>query len=64
MVDNPSAYTVLFGYTDDTGKPEYNMELSRRRAEAAADYLYKSFNLDSDRVVSMWYGAANPRRQK
>jgi len=22
MVDNPSAYTVLFGYTDDTGKPE------------------------------------------
>jgi OOP family OmpA-OmpF porin len=60
MVDKPSAYTVLFGYTDDTGKPEYNMELSRRRAEAAADYLYKNFNLGSDRVVSIWYGADNP----
>jgi len=60
MVDHPSAYAVLFGYTDDTGKPEYNMELSRRRAEAAADYLSKNFNLGSDRVVSLWYGAANP----
>ena len=60
LVDNPSAYTVLFGYTDDTGKPEYNMELSRRRAEAVADYLSKNFNLGSDRVVALWYGAENP----
>jgi OOP family OmpA-OmpF porin len=60
MVANPSAYTVLFGYTDDTGKPEYNMELSRRRAEAVADYLNKNFNLGSDRVIPNWYGAANP----
>jgi outer membrane protein OmpA-like peptidoglycan-associated protein len=60
MVANPSAYTVLFGYTDETGKPEYNMELSRDRAEATADYLYKNFNLSSDRVIPNWYGAANP----
>jgi OOP family OmpA-OmpF porin len=60
MEDNPSAYIVLFGYTDDTGKPEYNMELSRRRAEAVAGYLSKNFNLGSDRVVSLWYGAVNP----
>lgn len=60
MVDNPSAYTVLFGYTDDTGKPEYNMELSRRRAEAVADYLSKNFKLGPDRVIPIWYGAANP----
>jgi OOP family OmpA-OmpF porin len=60
MVANPSAYTVLFGYTDETGKPEYNMELSRGRAEAVVDYLYKNFNLSSDRVIPNWYGAANP----
>jgi OmpA-OmpF porin, OOP family len=56
----PNAFAVLFGYTDDTGKVEYNMELSRRRAEAAAEHLMKSFNLDSRRVVANWYGAANP----
>ncbi len=60
MMDNPSAYSVLFGYTDDTGKPEYNMELSRRRSEAGADYLHKNFNLGTDRVIPMWYGADNP----
>jgi outer membrane protein OmpA-like peptidoglycan-associated protein len=25
-----------------------------------ADYLSKNFNLGSDRVVSLWYGAENP----
>jgi len=60
IVENPSAFVALFGYTDDTGKAEYNMELSRRRAEAAADYLYDNFNLTPDRVVSLWYAAENP----
>jgi OOP family OmpA-OmpF porin len=60
MQANASAYSVLFGYTDDTGKAEYNMELSRRRAEAVADYLNNNFKLGPDRVISMWYGAANP----
>jgi OOP family OmpA-OmpF porin len=60
LVANPEAYAVLFGYTDDTGKPEYNVELSRSRSEAAADYLFKNFNLGPDRVISMWYGADNP----
>ena len=60
LTDQPSAFVALFGYTDDTGKAEYNMELSRRRAEAVADYLQKNFNLNSERVVANWYGAANP----
>jgi OOP family OmpA-OmpF porin len=57
---NPSAFAVLFGYTDETGKPEYNMELSRRRADSVANYLYNNFELGPDRVIPLWYGAANP----
>jgi OOP family OmpA-OmpF porin len=60
MSDHPDAYAVLFGYTDDTGKPEYNMQLSRNRAESVANYLYYNFNLGPDRVIPIWYGAANP----
>lgn len=60
MSANPKAYAVLFGYTDDTGKPDYNVQLSRRRAESVADYLYYNFNLGPDRVIPIWYGAANP----
>jgi len=36
------------------------MKLSRERAEAVTDYLVKNFKLDSGRVVTMWYGEANP----
>jgi OOP family OmpA-OmpF porin len=60
MAEHTNAYTVLFGFSDDTGKREYNMELSRRRSEAVADYLFSKFNLGPDRVVSLWYGEANP----
>lgn len=60
MSSNPNAFAVLFGYTDDTGRAEYNMQLSRNRAESVANYLFYNFNLGPERVVSMWYGAANP----
>jgi len=36
------------------------MELSRRRAEAVAEYLQKNYELGSDRVVANWCGAENP----
>ena len=60
LTGQPQAFVALFGYTDDTGKPEYNVELSRRRAEAVANYLQKNYNLGSDRVVANWYGEKNP----
>ena len=60
MAEKPNAYTVLFGFTDDNGKEENNMKLSRRRAEAVAGYLFDKFKLGPDRVISLWYGEANP----
>ena len=60
MSANPKAYAVLFGFSDDTGKPDHNMELSRRRAEAVAYHLLNNFKLGPDRVVPLWYGEANP----
>jgi OOP family OmpA-OmpF porin len=60
LKEKPEAFVALFGYTDDTGKAEYNVELSRRRAEAVADYLQKNYELGTDRVVANWYGAQNP----
>jgi OOP family OmpA-OmpF porin len=57
---NPQAFVALQGFTDNRGTPEYNMRLSRERAEAVADYLVKNFKLDSGRVTPMWYGEGNP----
>ncbi len=57
---NPKAFVALQGFTDNKGTPEYNMDLSRRRAEAVADYLVKNFKLNSDQVAAVWYGEGNP----
>jgi len=57
---NPKAFVAIQGFTDNRGTPEYNMELSRKRAEAVADYVTKNFKLDSGRVTAMWYGEGNP----
>ena len=57
---NPQAFAAVQGYCDNRGAPEYNLELSRRRAEAVADYLMKNFKLDPGRVAVMWYGEGNP----
>jgi len=57
---NPKTFVAVQGFTDNRGTPEYNMKLSRERAEAVTDYLTKNFNLDSGRVATMWYGEASP----
>ena len=57
---NPQTFVAVQGFTDNRGTAEYNMKLSRERAEAVADYLMKNFKLDSGRVAAMWYGEANP----
>jgi OOP family OmpA-OmpF porin len=53
------AYLVIDGYADDVGGFEYNLELSRRRAESAADYLRVKYNVDASRLVVNWYGSVN-----
>jgi outer membrane protein OmpA-like peptidoglycan-associated protein len=49
----------IFGYTDSTGKPEYNLTLSQRRAESVRDYLV-SKGLKSSRFKTSGLGIADP----
>ena len=56
---NPKSYAVLAGYTDSTGDQEYNLYLSRKRAESAKNYILEQSRIDPDRVVLHWYGATN-----
>jgi len=57
---NPKTFVAVQGFTDNRGSAEYNMKLSRDRAEAVTDYLVKNFKLDAGRVATMWYGEGNP----
>ena len=50
---------MLVGYTDSTGPEEYNLKLSRKRADSVANYL-SSQNVDSARFTTEGYGEAQP----
>jgi OOP family OmpA-OmpF porin len=60
MQSHPGSFAVINGYADNTGSTDYNLKLSRRRAETVANYLASGFNIPADRLVTMWYGHANP----
>jgi OOP family OmpA-OmpF porin len=60
MQNNPNSYVVLAGFADSVGDQEYNLGLSRRRAESAGAYLQKNANIDADRIVADWFGKLNP----
>jgi outer membrane protein OmpA-like peptidoglycan-associated protein len=49
----------IFGYTDNTGKPEYNLTLSQKRAESVKVYLI-SKGLVTSRFKTSGFGIADP----
>jgi OOP family OmpA-OmpF porin len=50
---------IIIGHTDSTGKAEYNMGLSKRRAQAVADYL-ASTGVDSQKLRVTGRGKNDP----
>lgn len=48
------------GFTDKTGAAAYNLELSRRRADAVVRYLVTTGNVPLYRIHLVGLGAANP----
>lgn len=49
--EHPDINIVITGYADvKTAYPEYNMKLSKRRAESVRDALVKKFNVDPSRL--------------
>jgi outer membrane protein OmpA-like peptidoglycan-associated protein len=58
---NPSCHITIAGYTDNTGDPAYNVDLSKRRAEAVAQELTHRYNVDATRLSTVGFGASRPK---
>ena len=52
MKDNPRLQLKIYGYTDSSGKPTYNVDLSMRRAQSAKDYLV-SQGVEPNRITPL-----------
>lgn len=60
MKDNPDQNVAIVGYADkDTGTPEYNMQLSKRRAQAVYDALVNKYGINPDRLSIAGEGSAS-----
>jgi outer membrane protein OmpA-like peptidoglycan-associated protein len=60
MLDNPEMKLNISGHTDSNGDPQFNLELSQKRADAIKEYLVIYFNLDEFRISSVGYGSRQP----
>ena len=60
LQNNPDTYVIIEGFTDSIGTEEYNLGLSRRRAESVGRHLVEKSNIDRERIVLQWYGEAAP----
>ncbi|PIQ49313.1 MAG: hypothetical protein COW03_05815 [Cytophagales bacterium CG12_big_fil_rev_8_21_14_0_65_40_12] len=58
--ENPDISLSIAGYTDNSGKAEANLQLSKVRAQAVKDYLVDQ-GIAADRLAAAGYGIANPR---
>ena len=55
---NPDQKVVVVGYADkDTGTSDYNMGLSKRRADAVADQLINKYGISADRLIVKYDGS-------
>jgi outer membrane protein OmpA-like peptidoglycan-associated protein len=51
---------MIEGHTDNVGKPAYNMELSRKRAQSVKDYLVQNHQVDAGRLTTQGFGDTKP----
>jgi outer membrane protein OmpA-like peptidoglycan-associated protein len=49
------------GHTDDVGEPDYNQDLSERRATAVRRYLVEQHGVDPQRLEVHGYGETRPK---
>ncbi len=51
---------IIAGHTNSRGMPDYNLDLSRRRAQSVSRYLAERHAIDPARLILHGYGAARP----
>jgi OOP family OmpA-OmpF porin len=60
---NPSAKVVLHGFSDAKGNPDFNMKLSKKRAEAVAHFLIRTYHISSTRISVVPHGSSQAALQ-
>lgn len=57
--ENPNIIIQISGHTDNTGGVKFNLELSKKRAEAVSQYLVNK-SIDKRRIIAKGFGERHP----
>ncbi len=60
VADNRGVYLEIRGYTDNVGPDDYNLVLSKKRADGVMDYFYKQYHIPLHRMEVIGMGNADP----
>lgn len=60
FMEFPDTKILVVGHTDSSGKDDYNMMLSEKRAKSVTNYLI-SDGILSSRFETLWYGETQPK---
>ena len=60
LQQDPALKLRIEGHTDNVGKPAYNLELSKKRAESVKNYLTGNFQIDPARLATDGFGDTRP----
>ncbi|MCX8051094.1 MAG: OmpA family protein [Chlorobi bacterium] len=60
LKEHPTVRVRIEGHTDDVGTDDYNLQLSKRRADAVKTYLV-SKGVDEKRIMTVGYGKSRPK---
>jgi outer membrane protein OmpA-like peptidoglycan-associated protein len=59
LLERTELYLVVAGHTDNVGNAAYNLDLSRKRANAVKDYLVQK-GVDAGRIIVEYHGLTKP----
>lgn len=57
--ENPDTDLVVVGHTDSSGDADYNLTLSKNRAQSVTNYLTKN-GVSAGRLTTNWFGETKP----
>ncbi len=60
LQQQPDLKLLIQGHTDNVGKPAYNLDLSKKRAESVKVYLVQNFKVDAARLTTEGFGDTRP----
>jgi OOP family OmpA-OmpF porin len=60
LIAYPGTHLSLEGHTDSVGPTEYNLGLSKRRAESVKRFLVERYDIDPSRISTTGYGETQP----